>query len=125
MPYPVGPIRPSVQKLHIRNIYYPLSTHTQYCMSVFPHTYYYLSETVHIGYTILVTQTPNNCCETHYSLVNVAYLEQIATELFFIAKYSENIQGFQKKSLQEYNWGNIFKTAFEADLPFKGVGLNR
>ena len=29
-------------------------------------------------------------------------LEQIATELFFMAKYSENIQGFQKKSLQKY-----------------------
>ena len=31
-----------------------------------------------------------------------------------MAKYSENMQGFQK----QYKWGNIFKTPFDVDLPF-------
>ena len=35
-----------------------------------------------------------------------------------MAKYSENIQGLQKKGLQKYKWGNIFKTPFEVDLSF-------
>ena len=45
-------------------------------------------------------------------------LEQIATELLVMVKYSENIQEFQKKSLQKYKWRNIFKTPFEVDRPF-------
>ena len=51
-------------------------------------------------------------------LVQWPNLEQIATELFFMAKYSENIPGISEKSLQKYKWGNIFKTPFEVGFPF-------
>ena len=52
-------------------------------------------------------------------------LEQIATELICMAKYSENIQGLQKKNLQKYKWGNIFKIPFEVDLPFTTCWFQR
>ena len=42
-------------------------------------------------------------------------LENIATELILMAKYSKNIP---EKNSTKYEWGIIFKTHFEVDLPF-------